>query len=164
MKKCRREMQESVCIQGKLSVCTVTLVDLKHILCKDSEAREPDRATAGCMTVCLPRHSAAETGLPRRSVAETGATRLKSKKRNKIIENKKMPGENKNHLSEISLCLVHSLLFLPRMFSVVPGVGRSALPEKPEDSPQIPARSVFPAEKATRQGRQTPIPDSSKGW
>ena len=56
MKKCRRERQDSVCIRGKLSVCTVTLVDFKHIFCKDREGVSP---TADCLPAGLPRRSAA---------------------------------------------------------------------------------------------------------
>ena len=76
MRKCRREMQRPVCIRGKLSVCTVTLVDLKHILCKNSEAREPDRATADCMPAGATRLFALEL----RSKAKSGTSVLKMKK------------------------------------------------------------------------------------
>ena len=41
---------------GMLSVCTVTLVDFKHIFCKDREGVSP---TADCLPAGLPRRSAA---------------------------------------------------------------------------------------------------------
>ena len=63
-------------LSGMLSVCTVTLVDLKHILCKNSEAREPDRATADCMPAGATRLFALEL----RSKAKSGTSVLKMKK------------------------------------------------------------------------------------